>query len=58
MDQLEKAFKKHFYDNREDALNRARQMADERSRIDDKKKHRIEVLINDDASFYKSESEQ
>jgi DNA sulfur modification protein DndC len=32
-EQLEKAFRRHYYDDREDALNRARNMADERKKI-------------------------
>jgi DNA sulfur modification protein DndC len=31
-EQIEKTFRRHFYDNREDALNRAQRIADERKR--------------------------
>ena len=39
-DQLEKAFRRHFYDGREDALARARHQANERQRRENERKDR------------------
>jgi len=49
-DQLEKAFTRHFYDNQDDALSRARRMADERKQHDDKRRERFVPDIMDPLS--------
>ena len=42
-EKLEKAFARHFYDDKEDALMRAQTIADERKRISDDRDSRIKV---------------
>jgi len=43
-EQFEKAFRRHFYDNRQDALERAQWMADERKRLEEKRKGHIRPM--------------
>ncbi len=46
-DQLEKAFRRHFYDDREDALARARHQANERQRRDNERKDRASGQVTE-----------
>ena len=50
-DQLEKSFRRNFYDDREDALTRAQDMADERKRREDE----INFPINSTAATHSAE---
>jgi len=55
-DQLEKTFRRHYYDNKEDALSRARNMADERSKM---KADRLVALpsVLEEETTYEKETE-
>ncbi len=49
-EQLEKAFRRHFYENKEDALERAQQMAVERQRRENERKDRMAGFMAEGAS--------
>ena len=52
-EQLEKAFRRHYYDDREDALNRARTMADERKKIATDRLAIIPSALEQEANYEK-----
>jgi len=47
IDQLEKAFRRNYYDNREDALSRAQRLAEERQRLEHEHRKRITPTLLD-----------
>lgn len=58
IDQLEKAFRRHYYDNREDALSRAQRMADERYSIEVERRERFSTTLMEDSKPYGLENGQ
>ncbi len=52
-DQLEKTFRRHYYDNREDALNRARTMADERNKLKAERRMALPSVFEETTTFEK-----
>jgi DNA sulfur modification protein DndC len=54
-EQLEKSFGRHFYDNREDALNRAKTIAAERKHLENNK-YRTSGFVAEEAAELEAEA--